>query len=88
MLVAYSESALKDLRALDKKVAERIVKKINFFSIQKDLFSFAKALKGLGEGRYRFRIGDYRAIFKIDRNGRIEVLMVLRIKHRREIYCD
>ncbi len=87
MLVAYTDNALRNLRSLDKKVAERIVKKISFFSSQKDLFSFAKALKGLGEGRYRFRIGDYRAIFKIDRNGRIEILMILSIKHRKEIYC-
>lgn len=88
MLVAYADNALKDLRSLDKQVATRIVKKIIFFAGQKDLFRFAKPLKGLGEGRYRFRVGDYRAIFKIDHDGSLEILMILRVKHRREIYCD
>jgi mRNA interferase RelE/StbE len=33
-------------------------------------------------GTYRFRIGDYRAIFDIDG----ENIVILRIGHRRDIY--
>lgn len=84
--VIYSENSVKDLRRIDKSIAQRIVKKIHFFSKQKDIFDFSKPLKGFGEGRFRFRIGDYRAIFKINKSGKIQILMVLNIKHRKGIY--
>jgi mRNA interferase RelE/StbE len=84
--VIYSENSVKDLRKIDKVVAMRIVKKILFFSKQKDVFAFSKPLKGFGEHRFRFRIGDYRAIFRTDKSGKIQILMVLNIKHRKDVY--
>ena len=84
--VIYSENSIKDLRKIEKSVAKRIVKKILFFFKQKNIFDFSNPLKGFGQGRYRFRIGDYRAIFKIDKSGKIQILMILNIKHRKEIY--
>ncbi|MFA4891037.1 MAG: type II toxin-antitoxin system RelE/ParE family toxin [Candidatus Gracilibacteria bacterium] len=84
--VIYSENSIKDLKRIDKSIAQRIVKKIAFFSSQKDIFAFSKPLIGLGDGKFRFRIGDYRAIFKIDKLGKIQILMILNIKHRKEIY--
>ena len=84
--VIYSHNAIKDLHKLDKSLSKRIVKKIHFFSQQKDIHKFAKALKDFGEDKYRFRIGDYRAIFKVDKSGKIQILMILNIKHRKEVY--
>ena len=84
--VIYSKNSVKDLRKLDRVVALRIVRKILFFSKQKDVFISAKPLIGLGENKFRFRIGDYRAIFTVDRSGKIHILMILNIKHRKEIY--
>jgi mRNA interferase RelE/StbE len=84
--VIYSENSVKDLRKIDKSIAQRIISKILFFSKQKDVFVFSKPLKGFGEGRFRFRIGDYRAIFKIDKSGKIQILMILNIKHRKGVY--
>ncbi|MDA1060654.1 MAG: type II toxin-antitoxin system RelE/ParE family toxin [bacterium] len=84
--VIYSQNAIKDLYKLDKVLSERIIKKIHFFSQQKDIHKFAKPLKDFGQNKYRFRIGDYRAIFKIDQSGKIAILMILNIKHRKEIY--
>lgn len=86
--VIYSENAIKDLKKIEKKIAQRIIKKIVFFSEQKNIFNFSKPLKNLGEGRHRLRIGDYRAIFKIDKNGEIQILMILNIKHRKEVYLQ
>jgi mRNA-degrading endonuclease RelE of RelBE toxin-antitoxin system len=40
------------------------------------------------QGEYRFRIGDYRVLFDVDGSGKIYVLMVLSVKHRREAYLD
>jgi mRNA interferase RelE/StbE len=84
--VIYSDNSLKDLRKIENAIAKRIVKKIAFFSQQLDVLEFAKPLRGLGDGRFRFRIGDYRAIFAIDKSGKIQILMILNVKHRKEIY--
>jgi len=84
--VIYSPDARKDLKKLEKKLAVRIVKKINDNANQKDPLERAKTLGGGLMGRYRYRIGDYRAIFRIDADGRLSVLMVLRIKHRKDAY--
>ncbi|MBI5753749.1 type II toxin-antitoxin system RelE/ParE family toxin [Candidatus Peregrinibacteria bacterium] len=86
--VIYAESAKVDLKKMDLQIAQRIIGKILFFSQQKNPLAFAKALKNLGIGRYRFRIGDYRAIFKLDSNGHLQILMILRIKHRKDVYLS
>lgn len=83
--LSYTEPALKDLLNLDKKHSKRITDKILFFSQQNDIKPFSKSLSGF-EGRFRFRIGDYRAIFKIDKSGNIQIIMILNIKHRKDIY--
>lgn len=84
--VFYTKNARQDLHHLEKAVAKRIIKKIAFFSEQKNPFTSAKKLEGSMPGQYRFRIGDYRAIFDIDKKGNIYILMILRIKHRKDIY--
>lgn len=84
--VIYSKNSINDLKKIERKIAQRIIKKIFFFSKQKDVLQYAKPLKHFGKNKYRFRIGDYRAIFKCDKSGRIQILMILNIKHRKEIY--
>jgi mRNA interferase RelE/StbE len=86
--VIYSKNAIKDLRRLEKSIAKRIVKKIASFSKQKSITNFSKPLKGFGDNKYRFRIGDYRAVFQIDKLGRIQILMILNVKHRKDIYLQ
>lgn len=84
--VLYTKEALSDLGKLGSATAERITRKIDFFIHQMDPFSYAKPLKGLLRERYRFRVGDYRIIFRVEKNGSITILLILRIQHRREIY--
>ena len=84
----YTKNAANDLRQLDRQTAKRILKKMDFFSKQKDPLHFAKKLKDSSLGEYRFRIGDYRVLFDINKNGSIKILMILSIKHRREAYLD
>lgn len=86
--IVYSESAYVDLKKLDINIAQRIIKKIAFFGDQKDPLHFSKPLKNLGNNRYRFRIGDYRAIFSTNNKGELVILNILRIKHRKDIYLD
>jgi len=86
--VFYTKNALSDLSRLQKRIAKRIVDKIAFFRQQQDPLHFAKKLKNMRDAPYRFRIGNYRAFFDIDKKGRIHVLMILRIKDRKDAYND
>lgn len=84
--IEYTHNALKDLSKIDPKIAIRIVRKINHFTSQENIFDYATPLIGLSPNQYRFRIGDYRAIFRITPQGEIQLLIILKIKHRKDIY--
>ena len=82
----YADHARKDLKKLDKEAALRIVNKIKENSELKNPLSRAKELKGVLSGLYRYRIGDYRIIFEYDNMGKIIILTILIIKHRKDSY--
>ncbi|MDP4007960.1 MAG: type II toxin-antitoxin system RelE/ParE family toxin [Candidatus Peregrinibacteria bacterium] len=84
----FTERSVKDLKNLEKQVAKRIVDKLGFFTEQTDPLSFADKLKNPKFGTYKFRIGTYRAIFDIDKDSNVTILLVLTIKHRKEVYKD
>ncbi len=86
MRLAYSFTALRDLSRLPKNIARRITDKMEWFLSQEEPLSFAKPMKGNKFGDYRFRIGNYRVIVDIDHDGSVQVLFVLSIKHRKEVY--
>lgn len=76
----YTKSAFKDIQKLDSVAKKKIKKKIEAYS--KNPLSFAKKLVSPLIGNYRWRIGNYRVVFDIDKNK----IIILRIGHRREIY--
>jgi len=84
--IKLTAKARKDFLLFEKNTQKRIAKKLRFYVSQKDPISYAKKLKEKRLGTYRFKIGDYRAIFDIDNQGNIIILLILRIKHRREAY--
>lgn len=84
--VFYTDEARSDLRRLEPQVANRIVKKVSFYLLQSDPLIFAKPLQGNLKGRYRFRVGDYRVVFRVNPDGKLFVLYVLAVKHRKDVY--
>ncbi|QQR65351.1 type II toxin-antitoxin system RelE/ParE family toxin [Candidatus Kaiserbacteria bacterium] len=86
MTIIYSDDALRQLKKLSPALSKRIVLKIADNVLQDDPLVRAKALQGTLSGKYRYRIGDYRAIFTIDENGNITILTILSIKHRKDVY--
>jgi mRNA interferase RelE/StbE len=85
--IVYTAESKKDLYALDTHLALRITKKINYYALDFDNpLQNAKPLTGTLAGLYRYRVGDYRAIFEMDSNRVIIVLSILSIKHRKDIY--
>jgi mRNA-degrading endonuclease RelE of RelBE toxin-antitoxin system len=81
----FSKNAEKQFANLEVVVQRRIIKKLDFYEKSNDPLSFAKKLKGL-DGRFSFRIGDYRVIVALKDVNSFVVLVILKIGHRREIY--
>lgn len=83
--VLYTSSARKDLKKLEEKDSRKIVLAISKFTEDNPLIK-AKALTGIFQGLYRYRIGEYRAIFQYDKSGLLYIVTILKIKHRKDIY--
>ena len=78
-------AAAKELRKLDRAVAARIVRTLEErIATLDDPRTVGSALVGEHAGYWRWRIGDYRVIAKIE-DERITIL-VIRVAHRREVY--
>jgi mRNA interferase RelE/StbE len=52
--------------------------------LSEDPLALGKPLKGIFRGLFRYRCGDYRVIYSIDR--REEGLLVLTVGHRKDVY--
>ena len=85
-IIQYSKRAASDITSLGAHIKQRIVAKLEYFSASPDPMRYAKALTGQISGLYRFRIGDYRVIFELKRNGLIVILYVVHVGHRKEVY--
>ena len=80
-----SERALKELRKLGPDASRRILAFLdNRIQETDNPRQFGKALKGeLGEF-WRYRVGDYRVLCKIEDD--VLIVLVVKIGHRRDIY--
>lgn len=85
MEIRYSRDALKFLSRLDKKSVERIRIAISGLT-HKPPIGDIKAMQGGKDGRLRLRVGGWRIIFRYGSDGEIEVLFVLEIGNRGDIY--
>ncbi len=81
-----SNKAEDDILALDPVIRDRITRKLRFFISQENPLRFAERLTEAIVGHYRFRVGDYRVLFYLQPNGVITILLILRVKHRRDAY--
>jgi mRNA interferase RelE/StbE len=83
--IEFVPAALKDLKKIDRKAAARILSTLETRIAElKEPRSLGAALKGEHEGYWRWRIGDYRVIGRIE-DERITILVV-RVAHRKEAY--
>ncbi|MEK7529186.1 MAG: type II toxin-antitoxin system RelE/ParE family toxin [Patescibacteria group bacterium] len=85
--IFYTHQAEKDIGKLDSVQAVRILKKMKEYVAQENPMKNAKKLKGFSLDTYRYRVGDYRVIFRLDpKNNTVVVLVVLRVAHHKEVY--
>lgn len=85
--LVYTNQAEKDLGRIDRSVAVRILEKVDSFLRLADPMIQAKQLTGFDIPTYRFRVGDYRVVFRKDQKTNcLVILVVLKIEHRKEVY--
>ena len=77
-----TEEGIKTLALLPKLIQKRILNKLDFIFKSSNPLSFAKKLKYFEYEDYRMRIGDYRAIFDVEKG----TAYFLRFGHRKDIY--
>ena len=83
--IDYTQTALNQLRKLDKQSARRILDFLDERVAQRDdPRSTGKALSGPLGGLWRYRVGDFRVICEIH-DGALRVLVV-ELGNRRELY--
>ncbi|MDZ7736179.1 MAG: type II toxin-antitoxin system RelE/ParE family toxin [Gammaproteobacteria bacterium] len=83
--VEFSNAAVKALKKIDHKEAERIIRFLHErIEPADDPRLLGKALQGELRTYWRYRVGHYRLICHID-DSAVRVLVV-RIAHRKEIY--
>lgn len=77
----YSPSALRQLDKLERKIRERIIIALERLRIRPESCDIKKLI---GMSGYRFRVGDYRVIFDMEKDKLI--ILILQIGHRKNIY--
>ncbi|SHJ90290.1 mRNA interferase RelE/StbE [Dethiosulfatibacter aminovorans DSM 17477] len=83
--VEYTKNALKQLKKLDRQTTSFILSFIEKRLIGCDNpRQFGKALQGNMNDKWRYRVGDYRILAKIE-DERV-IITVIEIGHRRDIY--
>lgn len=75
--------AVKDLKSLDKSIAETIFLRMNWLAENFEAIE-RRALKGELAGLYKFRVGDYRIIYEVLESEK--TIIVHSVGHRREVY--
>lgn len=84
MRIQWTTRAVRDMRGLNGSDRTRVVAKIEQYA--EDPRSLANQVIQLAGSTYRrLRVGDYRVLFMIERSVPV-VLVVLRVRHRREAY--
>jgi len=81
--VEFELDAIEDLDQMSPVVRDRILRKINWLALNFEQ-SAPQSLKSNLSGFYKLRIGDYRVIYEVE--PETQVLVVVRVGHRREIY--
>lgn len=85
MVIQYSRDALRFLSKLDRKSVERIRFAINGLT-QVPAVGDIKPLQGFSDQRKRLRVGSWRVIFRYGRENEIEILFILDIGNRGDVY--
>lgn len=85
MKIRYEKSAIKYLKGLQRSQRELIlaaIEKLTYHPPEGDI----KPMSGYKDGRYRLRVGKYRVIYKYAGEYDVQILCVMDIGSRGDIY--
>jgi mRNA interferase RelE/StbE len=83
--VSFEPRALKELKKLDRSGQQRIVRFLRErVAGDHNPRDFGKPLVGDKAGLWRYRIGEYRVVCRIE-DDRL-IVVVVRVAHRKEVY--
>lgn len=85
MQIEYTKAAIKALARMDRALRLRIRDAIEGL-MQNPPKGDIKSMQGSPSGRYRLRVGGYRIIFSYRQDGTMEILCILDIGPRGDIY--
>lgn len=85
MEIIYSKAAVKAINGMDKATKQRIKAGILGLT-QKPPQGDIKPMQGYHDGRYRLRVGGYRIVYKFGVDGQVEILYIISIGPRGDIY--
>lgn len=81
--LVISEEAIEQLDRINKPERERIVKKLEWIAARVAILEHYM-MTGNWAGHYRYKIGDYRAIYDLNHDERI--MLVTNVGHRKDVY--
>jgi mRNA-degrading endonuclease RelE of RelBE toxin-antitoxin system len=82
----FTEQANQNLLRIEPLIKKRIRSKLDYFLNSNSPLGFAKKLKNETD-IWRFRISDYRVVFKVDpKTNSLVILIIIKIAHRKDIY--
>ncbi|MEE1218800.1 MAG: type II toxin-antitoxin system RelE/ParE family toxin [Ruminococcus sp.] len=81
----FKKSAIKALKQMDKPTKERIKKAIIGLTLSPSVGDI-KSMQGYKDSRFRLRVGQYCIIYKYNIDGTVEILLILGIGARGDIY--
>ena len=85
MIIKYSKDSLKFLSKLDSKAGARIRAAIHDLT-QIPPKGDIKTMQGYSDNRKRLRVGSWRVIYRYGIENEIEILFILDIGNRGDIY--
>ncbi len=83
--VEFDSAALKDMRRLGRDAQTRIVRYLRErIAPAENPRRFGKALHGDKSGLWRYRVGDYRLLCRIE--DKVLMVLVIAVGHRKDVY--
>ena len=83
-LVVLSDRAERFYNSASAELTARLDRCIPLLAVDPRRHPNIKALKGHLAGYFRFRVGDYRVVYRIE--DAAQRVIVLKIAHRKEVY--
>ena len=77
--IQFKPRAVRDIERLPSRIQAQVLARIE--EMRNDLRGDVKRLTNFTP-EYRLRVGDYRALFEVEK----ETIVIYRIRHRREVY--